>query len=1568
MSLGAVQASAQQRPAANPWRDEAAARTAVQSGPFANRLAHSRALTLDVAAMRAALAATPRENLSARGTQTGAVLTLPLPDGRTGRFRIVEAPVMEPALAARYPSIRTYTGVGLDDPLATLRCDFTAQGFHAQVLSPVSGSIFIDPVSLTDTQHYISYFKKDLRRSSLSDMTCGFTPTPEQAAQTLPSLANAAQRTGQRTISAQRSTAASGSVLKTYRLAMAATGEYTAARGGTVASALSSIVTSVNRVVGVYEKELAVRMVLVANTDQLIYTNGNTDPYSNTDGSRMLGENQDNVDAIIGTANYDIGHVFSTGGGGVAYLRSVCSNVKAGGVTGSANPTGDPFDIDYVAHEVGHQFGGNHTFNSCGSQRNASTAFEPGSGTTIQAYAGICGATNLQPNSDPYFHSGSFEEMRAFIASTACGSSSATGNTAPVVTVPASGKTIPANTPFKLTAAATDAEGDAVTYSWEQMDLGATATPTATQVANETVPLFRVFNPTTSPTRYFPRLSDILAGTTVLGERLPTVTRTLKFRCTARDQHNSGGTLGVIGGVDYSSFVSLNVTSTAGPFVITAPNTAVSWAGNSTQTVTWNVANTNVAPVSCAVVNIRLSTDGGLTYPTLLAANEANDGTATVVIPNTVTSQARLMVEAADNYFFDLSDANFSITPAPTGLSVTSFTPTSGPVGTTVTVNGAEFTTGTGTLGVTFNGVVGTPTNVTNTSFRVLVPTGATTGALTVTKGSATATGGVFTVTVVATAGSNSPLCAGGTLNLTASGGTSYSWTGPNGFSSTQQNPSIANATTAASGTYTVTVTSGSISAQASTNVTVGATPGTPTIVPVAPSVCAGNPVTLTAFAPTSGSISTSLVNENFNGTATGWTATNTTSGGGPNAAADTQWQPYTASAITLGGNPFSVDGSPYYGAASALGGNGTATRTQLTSPVFSAASYTSLELSFQHRYLYSAVDVVAAVEISTNGGATWVAAPLVDYKTSGADQSGTVTINLDTYAGQSNLRVRWRYESGRGNIWAVDNVRITGSVPAPNTYAWALVSGNGLPATTNSASLTVSPTTTSTYQVTVTNSSGCTGVGIVTVNVTTGPTWTGNVSTSWSEPNNWTGCGVPNATSDARIPAGRMRYPSLPAGTTAQVRTLTIENGGGLVISPTATLQVSGSFIDLNTNAYTAAGTLQMTGTNPQLLGVGGVNNLVLTLAGGSLDLATNLNVSGTLTTTAGLLKTGTYTVVLGSTASLVETDASYVFGKVQTTRTLAPGTTESFGNMGLTLAPVTGSLAPGQTLVIRTTGAELTGVGNSRSIKRYFDVRPATNTGLNVNLTFRYLANELNGIGQNNLMLFRSTTGTAGPWQPQGASSRDAAGFSVTKTGVSAFSVWTLGDGLLPLPIELTAFTAERRGASVQLSWTTAQEKNNAYFAIERSLDGLRFAPVGQVAGQGTSSSRHDYAWTDASLPVATTLYYRLRQVDTDGTATTSPVRSVTLPETTTVLAASVAPNPFDTKLGVAVTAPVAAPVTFVLTDAVGRVLLQHTASMAAGYSELEVPGAASIAPGVYFLRVEQGRSYQVVKVVKN
>ena len=634
-----------------PWRDVDEASLRAGDGERVLFPLRFRTVALDRDALMETLAQAPLEfTADAADKASSVVLALPMPDGSSGRFRVEESPIMEPGLAAQFPDIKTYRGQGLDDGTATTRFGWTSAGFHAIVLS-ARGTTYIDPYRRGDTAHYISFFKRDYRAPAGDSFRCLLDELGEDAF-SIPE--------GPLTF------APSGDTLRTYRLAMAANVEYSDFHSPAVpplkADVLNNgIIPTMNRVNGVYERDDAVRMVLVANEMNVIFV-VEPDGYDNTSG--MINVNQAIVDANIGNANYDIGHVFSTGGGGVAQLRVPCNNAsKARGVTGRGSPIGDPFDIDYVAHEIGHQFGGNHSFNgnagSCaGGNRNAATAYEVGSGSTIMAYAGICGAQNLQPNSDDYFHNINFVEIQAFTTNPGTGDScpvrTATGNQAPVIDAGLAFN-IPSRTPFALTASGSDPNGDPLTYNWEEFDLGPAGDG---RTDNGSSPILRSFNSTVSPTRTFPKLSDILGNITTYGEILPTTTRTMTFRATARDNRAGGG------GVDWD-VTTVASQSAAGPFRVTAPNTNVLWTGNGTQTVTWDVAGTTAAPINTANVNILLSTDGGLTFPTTLAANTSNDGSQAIMVPNVTTTTARVRIQAVGNIFFDISDANFRIVTQP---------------------------------------------------------------------------------------------------------------------------------------------------------------------------------------------------------------------------------------------------------------------------------------------------------------------------------------------------------------------------------------------------------------------------------------------------------------------------------------------------------------------------------------------------------------------------------------------------------------------------------------------------------------------------------------------------------------------------------------------------------------------------------------------------------------------------------------------------------------------------------------------------------------------------------------
>ena len=582
------------------------------------------------------------------GAESNVELELPMPDGTKARFTVWSVSIMAPELAERYPEIRTFRGQGVDDPAMSAVFDLTPAGFHAMILRP-GGTVYIDPYRRHDAVHHISYFRSEaVQAQGAQSFSCGFE--------------GVAHPLGQDPGEAGNTKALSGSQLRTYRTVVAATGEYTAFHGGTVPAGLAAIVTAMNRINGIYEREVAIRMTLVATNDQVIYTDAGTDPYTNNNGFAMLGQNQSNVDNVIGSANYDIGHVFSTGGGGVAGLGVSCiAGSKARGVTGSGSPIGDPFWVDYVAHEMGHQWGANHTFNgssgACsGGNRNASTAYEPGSGSTIQAYAGICSPQNTQNNSDDYFHGISLDEIISYSTAGSgnnCPVMTATGNQPPVVDAGDS-YVIPSNTPFALTGSAIDPDGDPLTYCWEEFDRGTAGHPN-TPVGN--APIFRSFDPVDIPTRSFPKISDLVNNTQTMGEILPTYSRTMNFRLTARDNRVGGG-----GVADDTTTVE--VVDSAGPFLVTAPNTSLTWDGSGPHTVTWDVAGTASAPINCASVDILLSIDGGQTYDGSLLLGTANDGTASVFAATQDTTTARVKVVCSDNVFFDVSNQSFTIVGA----------------------------------------------------------------------------------------------------------------------------------------------------------------------------------------------------------------------------------------------------------------------------------------------------------------------------------------------------------------------------------------------------------------------------------------------------------------------------------------------------------------------------------------------------------------------------------------------------------------------------------------------------------------------------------------------------------------------------------------------------------------------------------------------------------------------------------------------------------------------------------------------------------------------------------------
>ncbi|WP_124980039.1 zinc-dependent metalloprotease family protein [Nonlabens xiamenensis] len=573
-------------------------------------------------------------------------------------FEVFETPTMADALQNKYPNIRTYTGAAAGGTGNSIKFTVDPYGFHGMVFSPEHGTSFIDPYT-TDRGTYIAYAKADLPAIQTGSHC-------EVVEEDMPN-----HRMGPSSYHAKN---ANDGLLRRFRIAISATVEYSEfhwTRAGlsatdTEAQKRTAVLAAMNVTLArnnfIYERDLSLTMELVANNDLVVFIN--SDNLDNNNANNVLfSQNPQVLDANIGFNNYDIGHVFTTGGGGIASLASPCTNRKAQGVTGLPAPIGDPFDVDFVAHEIGHQFGALHSFNgstaNCsGGNRSASAAYEPGSGSTIMGYAGICPPQNVQQSTDPYFHQISleniFDNIRPGGFST-CSQNVASLNVAPVA-IAGSDRVIPISTPYRLVGASTDVDGTVGhTYTWEQFDLGPSGIPTETSASG---PLVRSFEGSDDPIRYIPRLPDIVlnGGNSTTWEKLASISRPMTFALTVRDNDSRGGQTAV-------DFVNIITTDNAGPFVVTSQNTTgITWLPNTTETITWDVAGTNANGVNENSVDILLSTDAGETFDTILASNVPNNGSATITVPGGIVAPfCRLMVVGATNPFFNINSTDFSV-------------------------------------------------------------------------------------------------------------------------------------------------------------------------------------------------------------------------------------------------------------------------------------------------------------------------------------------------------------------------------------------------------------------------------------------------------------------------------------------------------------------------------------------------------------------------------------------------------------------------------------------------------------------------------------------------------------------------------------------------------------------------------------------------------------------------------------------------------------------------------------------------------------------------------------------
>lgn len=583
-------------------------------------------------------------------------ITIPNSDGTLERFQVWESSNFDPELQAKYPEIRAYEGNGLDDKSAKIHFSLSPAGLQTMVFRADKATEFIEGNPDDKTEYVLFAAKSEFSKSKLS---CKTTDLISQNAST----------------SKTAKTTSNNKVFKTMRLALSCTGEYTAFFGGTKAGALAGMNATLTRVNGILNKDLALQLILIANTDAVIYTDASTDPYSNagkgtstdTDGNDFWSkEVQSTLTNVIGEGNYDIGHLFgaSGGGGNAACIGCVCQSPTPSNVIGkgsaytspsNARPEGDTFDVDFVVHEIGHQLGANHTFSY--DIEGTGVSVEPGSGSTIMGYAGVTDDYDIQDNSDDYFAYASILQIQNNLAGKTCPISTSIVNNPPVINA-GDDFTIPISTPFVLTGSGSGA--DNITYTWEEND-NATNTSGANSIAFATKangPLFRSIAPGSSPIRYMPSYNSVLQNRlTTTWESVSSIARTLNFTLTGRDN-------GAVGAAQTNTDgMVVTVTPSAGPFAITSQNTDdLSWQQGSYQNVTWSVNNTNTLQGS-STVNIKLSTDGGLTFPTILAAATPNDGSESVLIPEGIeaATNCRILIEPTANIYYALNIKPFTI-------------------------------------------------------------------------------------------------------------------------------------------------------------------------------------------------------------------------------------------------------------------------------------------------------------------------------------------------------------------------------------------------------------------------------------------------------------------------------------------------------------------------------------------------------------------------------------------------------------------------------------------------------------------------------------------------------------------------------------------------------------------------------------------------------------------------------------------------------------------------------------------------------------------------------------------
>ncbi|MBT2620188.1 reprolysin-like metallopeptidase [Chryseobacterium sp. ISL-6] len=629
------------------------------------KLKFSSLYVLDANQLKESLAQAPSRSLNSKGI----IISIPGVSGKIEKFQVWEFSNMAPELQAKHPDIRSYVGSSVDDPSAYLRFSLSPVGFSAMVIR--SGvSEFIEPFT-EDRTVYAVFDSKSRSNQDSEPFQCSTIDDVDKSAV----LKNTNSVTNKL------------AGFNTFRMALSCTGEYAQYHltvAGTPATAtdaqkkaviLAAMNASMTRLNGVFEKDLSLHFNLIANNEAIIFLDPAADPY--TGGGPSQG--QAGIAGVIPSTDYDMGHLIDKqDANGAAGLGVICSNgQKARGWTAHNFPEGDKFDIDYVAHEMGHQLGAGHTYTSHSGQ--ADQTVEPASGNTIMAYTGIIGGNlDVQFNSNDYYHINSVNQIKNKINAVTCGTNVAFTNPAPTITLGA-GYTIPKSTPFVLRGTTTDPNTASYTYTVEQTDQAATAqigTNSYAYPTKPTGPTFRSLAPTNIPARYFPDFNKVLAGVlTTRWESVSSVARALNFNMSVRNNSPLQPQIG-------QSSTVVTVDAVSGPFQVTAPTFGQSASSGSTTTVTWDVAGTTLAPVSTANVNIKLSIDGGLTFTNLIT-NTPNDGSEQVTIPaGSTSSNAFILIEAANNIYYAVSPS-FVIDYSVTGETCATYAYTGSPVNIT---------------------------------------------------------------------------------------------------------------------------------------------------------------------------------------------------------------------------------------------------------------------------------------------------------------------------------------------------------------------------------------------------------------------------------------------------------------------------------------------------------------------------------------------------------------------------------------------------------------------------------------------------------------------------------------------------------------------------------------------------------------------------------------------------------------------------------------------------------------------------------------------------------------------